>query len=315
MKMEKNKLVFATVLVCIVLFIGGYTMMVLEDDEEASLETNQIPLPDLDEDQLEYDSKLEAVDALKEERETNVPPIYDETLLDSTGVYDASFLEKEKMRKIDSIYNEARITYAPRSFRPTEPEPKLQKNLGPAAEDNDTEIEEKVKDTEVKARALEHQLFFASHPLENDMVGNLKTDATVFARVDGTQVVKKDYRLQMRLTREALINNIKYPRNTLLYGFVSFKPNRTIFSIENINHNPVTLKSFDLQDGSQGINVQNTFQAEAGQEVMRDVVDDVNIVGMPQVSGLKRIFQRNNRKTKATIYDNYKLILKPISIK
>ena len=80
--------------------------------------------------------------------------------------------------------------------------------------------------------------------------------------------------------------------------------------ITNINHQEVSLKAFDLQDGNEGIYVENSFQAEASQEVLGDMVDDINIAGVPQVSGVKRIFQRNNRNVKVTITDNYKLILK-----
>jgi len=51
MKVEKNKIVFSIVLVCILLFIGGYAMLVLGDDEEPTIENNQIPLPELEDDQ------------------------------------------------------------------------------------------------------------------------------------------------------------------------------------------------------------------------------------------------------------------------
>uniref|UniRef100_UPI002357DE0C conjugative transposon protein TraM n=1 Tax=Maribacter polysiphoniae TaxID=429344 RepID=UPI002357DE0C len=100
------------------------------------------------------------------------------------------------------------------------------------------------------------------------------------------------------------------PKNTLIYGFISFKPNRTIIDIEHINHQAVKLKAYDYQDGKEGIYVENSFQAEVTNEVVGDMVEDINIAGVPQVSGFKRIFQRNQRNIKVTITDNYKLILK-----
>ena len=96
----------------------------------------------------------------------------------------------------------------------------------------------------------------------------------------------------------------------LIYGFISFKPNRTLITIENINHRSVKLKAFDLQDGSDGIYVENSFRAEVTNEVLGDMVDDINITGVPQISGVRKIFQRNHRNVKVTITDNYKLILK-----
>lgn len=128
--------------------------------------------------------------------------------------------------------------------------------------------------------------------------------------MDGNQTVKTNYRLQMRLLKDATVYGQHYPKNTPIYGFVSFKPNRTIIDIENINHRPVKLKAYDLQDGSEGIYIENSFRAEVTNQVIGDMVDDINIVGVPQVSGFKKIFQRNHRSAKVTITDNYKLILK-----
>ncbi|GAA4954238.1 hypothetical protein GCM10023314_29810 [Algibacter agarivorans] len=306
MKIEKNKIVFASVLVCVILFIGAYTVLVLGDDEEPTIENNQIPLPELEKGQKEYKSKLEALDDLKEIRETNAPSIYDERLLDSTGVYDPDLLDKEKMRIVDSIYNEGRISYSDRSFR--SPDIKIQ----PKTVKRDSIPEKSIKENQIETKelALEHQLFFASNPLENKKLNSQNTDSLIYARVDGVQTVLTNYRLQMRLIKSAKIDNHILPKNTPVYGFISFKPNRTLIKIENINHQPVKLKAFDFQDGSEGIYIENSFRAEASREVIGDVVDDINIAGVPQVNGVKKIFQRNNLNVKVTITDNYKLILK-----
>jgi len=304
MKIDKNKIVFAAIILCVVLFIGSYAIIELGDEEEPMIENNQIPVPELGDEQKEYDSKLEALDDLKEVRQTNAPSIYDERLLDSTGVYDPDLLDKEKMRIVDSIYNEGRISYSDRSFR----KPKVKIESMPQQKDSVSEIAIKENITS-KELGLEHQLFFASNPLENENLITQNTDAFIYVRIDGTQTVRNNYRLQMRLTKDALINGNTVLRNTPIYGFVSFKPNRTIVEIENINHKSVKLNAFDLQDGSEGIYIENSFRAEARQEVVGDIVDDINIVGVPQVSGVKRIFQRNKRTVKVTVTDNYQLIL------
>jgi hypothetical protein len=305
MKLEKNKIVFATVLMVILLFIGMYGVIVLGGDEEPTIEHNKIPVPKLKDDQKVYKSKLEALDDLKEVRQTNAPSIYDERLLDSTGVYDPDLLSKEKMRIVDSIYRYGRINYSDRSYRNSKVQSK------PIQKDTTPNIDKKSMEIDIKELALEHQLFFASNPMEYENLNHQNTDAVMYVRVDGTQTVKKNFRLQMRLTKDAVISGILLPKNTSIYGFVSFKPNRTIIKIENINHQPVKLKAFDLQDGSEGIYVENSFSAQARQEVIGDLVDDINIAGVPQVSGIKKIFQRNNKNVKVTIADNYKLILKP----
>ncbi|WP_067151904.1 conjugative transposon protein TraM, partial [Pseudotamlana agarivorans] len=224
MKIDKKKIVFITVLVSIILFIAGYSMTIMGDDNEAIIENKDIAIPDLPDDQKEYETKLEAIDDLREVRETNAPSIYDEHLLDSTGVYDSELLSKEKMRMVDSIYNEGRISYSERDYRSLENQEQKEEKSA------DTIPEKIIVDYETMAKelALEHQLFFASNPVVNDNQILKTTDAFIYAKVDGTQTVRNNFRLRMRLTQAARIDNRVYPKNTNIYGFVSFKPNRTI---------------------------------------------------------------------------------------
>lgn len=301
MKLDKNKIVFASVLVCIVLFIGAYSMMVLGDDEEPTIENNQILVPKLKDEQKEYESKLDALNDLKEVRQTNAPSIYDERLLDSTGVYDPDLLDKEKMRIVDSIYNEGRINYTERSYRNTQ----VKAVIEPSTIQKDTVI--KTVDTKDLNKA--QQDFFHKAP---EMVSDVSnTDTMIYAIVSGTQIVKKNYRLELRLIKPALIIGTQLPKNTPLYGFISFKPNRTMIHITNIGHQKVSLKAFDFQDGNEGIYIVNNFRAEATKAVVDDAIDQINIPSVPSTGVIKSVFQRSNRSVKVTITDNYKLILKP----
>ncbi len=307
MKLDKNKLVFAGLILCVVLFIGSYYVINFSGNEESTIEGNQIPIPKLQDEQKEYKSKLEALEDLKEVRQTNAPSIYDERLLDSTGVYDEDLLEKEKKRMIDSIYNEGKINYTESSFR----KPKIPVELL-RTKQKETTSEIKNQETKVEAEelGLKHQLFFASNPVKNDVLINQKTDAQIFVRVDGKQTVRQNFRLQMRLTKEAIIYGKHLPKNAPIYGFVKFQPNRTMISIEHINHQSVKLTAHDYQDGSEGIYIENSFRAEVRQQLVGDAINDINIAGVPQVSGIKKLFQRNNRNVRVTIADNYQLILK-----
>jgi len=85
MKIEKNKIVFAAVLAVIFIFLISYSVMVMGDDESETENLKQTLVPDLEEDQKEYDSKLDAINDLKKVRENNAPSIYDEKLIDSFG--------------------------------------------------------------------------------------------------------------------------------------------------------------------------------------------------------------------------------------
>ena len=307
MKIEKNKIVFAAVLAVILLFLISYSVMVMGDDESENENLEQTLVPDLEENQKEYNSKLDAINDLKEARENNAPSIYNEKLIDSLGYYNPDLPELEKERIVDSIYAAGNIKYSKSSYQ----------NLGERKiapkkiqEIDSAEIKREQK-IESKELGLEHQLFFAASPKPNDIsiIGN--TDVTIYAVIDGDQVVQANSRLQMRLTNPATINGRVVPKNTPVFGFISFQPNRALIQIENIDHHPTKLKAFDVQDGSEGIYVENSFREEVGTEILNDIIQDINIPSVPQVGGVTKVLRRKNRNVKVTVLDNYKLILKP----
>ncbi|MDT0651883.1 conjugative transposon protein TraM [Autumnicola edwardsiae] len=307
MKIEKNKIVFAAVLAVIFIFLISYSIMVMGDDESENESLKETSVPALEEDQKEYDSKLDAINDLKEVRETNAPSIYDEKLIDSGGFYDPDLPEREKERIVDSIYSAGKIEYSKKSYRNIGVKKRVTK-VAKVVDSVAIKAEQKIA---AKEMGLEHQLFFASDPKESAVSVSGTTDAVIYAVVDGDQVVKANSRLRMRLTKTATINSKRISKNTPIFGFISFQPNRLLIEIENIQHHPTKLQAFDLQDGSNGIYVENNFRAEVTNEVVGDMVDDLNIAGVPQVSGFKKIFQRNHRNVKVTVLNNYKLILKP----
>ncbi|KJD36435.1 conjugal transfer protein TraM [Tamlana sedimentorum] len=307
MKVEKNKIVFSAVLAVIFIFLISYSVLVMGDDESENENLEQTLVPELEENQQEYESKLDAINDLKEVRETNAPSIYNEKLIDSLGFYDPDLPEREKERIVDSIYDAGKIQYSEKTYR----------NIGQRkiANKNTTEVDSAEVKREQKIQAkelgLEHQLFFAATPKPNEVSILGSTDNTIYVVVDGDQVVKANTRLRMRLTKEATINGKLMPKNTPIFGFISFQPNRALIEIENINHHPTKLKAFDLSDGSEGIYVENNFRAEVSTEVLDDIIDDINIPTVPQVGGITQVFRRRNRSVKVTVLNNYRLILKP----
>ncbi|NKI27443.1 conjugative transposon protein TraM [Arenibacter sp. 6A1] len=305
MRIEKNKIVFSAVLLIILLFIFGYALLIMENGNTDNESLEDTEVPKLEQQQKEYNTKLEAVDNIKEVQLKNAPSIYDEKLLDATGVYDPNFLDKDKQRIVDSIYNQGRINYSENRYRnsvPTKERPI--ETIASTSQKNEVETPVSAKEL-----ALEHQLFFASAPV-SDPFSFSPNIRDVYVEVDGNQVVKANSRLQMRLLQEIKLGIETFPRNTLVYGVVSFQPNRTLIKIDNIDHLPVKLRAFDLQDGLEGIYVVNSFRGEVTNEVAGDLLNDINIAGIPQVSGIKKVFQRNNRSVKVAVSNKYKLVLK-----
>ena len=223
MKVEKNKIVFAAVLVVIFIFLISYSMMVMGDDENENENLEQTLIPDLDENQKEYDSKLDAINDLKEVRENNAPSIYDEKLIDSLGFYDPDLPEREKERIVDSIYDAGKIQYSEKTISKFLDKRKLFKTNTQKIDSAEIKREQKI---EAKELGLEHQLFFAASPKPNEVsiIGN--TDETIYVVVDGDQIVKANTRLRMRLIKSATINGKLMQKNTPVFGFISFQPNR-----------------------------------------------------------------------------------------
>ncbi|XMO85021.1 conjugative transposon protein TraM [Algibacter sp. AS12] len=307
MKIQKNKIVFASVIAIVFLFIISYSVIIMGDDDNENDNLEHTLIPDLEENQKEYDSKLEAINDLKEVRENNAPSIYDEKLIDSLGYYDPDLPEREKKRIVDSIYDAGKIKYSDKKYQ-NFGQKKIEKKK--PIEIDSSEILREIK-TQAQEMGLEHQLFFAAAPKPNELSIIDNTDATIHVVVDGDQIVKANTRLRMRLTKAATINGKLMQKNTPIFGFISFQPNRALIEIENIKHHPTKLKAFDLQDGSEGIYVQNNFRAEATNEVLDDVIGDINIPTVPQVGGITKVLRRSNRNVKVTVLNNYKLILKP----
>ncbi|MDF0716084.1 conjugative transposon protein TraM [Muricauda sp. 334s03] len=303
MKPQKNKIVFVLVLIGVVLFIVAYSIFTLGKDKKTELKPDRIPTPDLEENQKVYESKMEALDALKEERETTAPQVYPDHMVDDKGYFNPDYMEYEKHRIIDSVYSTGNL--APHR----EPVQPLKETLPSEPKTEPTQNKEPLSANPITISelALEQQLFFASQPKAPEG----KTNPGILVEVDGKQVLRKNSRIRLRLVEPTLINGHHLPKYTTLFGTVRFRPNRTILNITQIDHVPLQWEAFDLQDGLAGLYLENSLREEASREVMDDMVQDINIAGLPQIRGLKSVFQRSQRKQKVTVLDGHRLRLKP----
>lgn len=305
MRIEKNKIVFSSILLTITLFIIAYAMMVLDKGEEDKELLERTDIPKLEEQGNEYRSRLEAVDKIEDVRTSIAPDIYGDGVLDSPYENNTDLTQEEKQRIVDSIYKQGRIKYrieSPKNSYVPKEQPK-----NPIAK---TSIEANTKvSRSSKELALEHQLFFASVP-QSILEDPIEDIGNIHVEVDGDQVVRANGRLRMRLLHPIRLDSINIPKNTLIYGIVSFRPNRTVLNISNIDHIPIELKAFDLQDGLEGIYVENSFRGEVSKELAGDLANEINITGIPQIRGISKVLQRRNRNIKVKVANNYRLLLK-----
>jgi len=303
MEHRKHKIVFLGVIMVVVLFLGSYTyLVIIEEEDEAGI--SQPSLPEWQETETEYDSKLEALDALKEERPTAIPSAYPDHMMDDKGYFNPDYMEYERQRIIDSIYAKERFkrpeqlnsfTPAKNQISESNPENKSMEKV---------ELAPMVVDKSIQELELEHQLFFASKPVTSN------SKLIIPVEIIRNQTLKKDHRVLMQLIQSVTLGKNQFPRNTKVWGTVSFKPNRILISVQQMGKISLNMEAYDQQDGLPGIYVENSFRAQAETEVVDDVVQDINIAGMPHVRGLKSIFQRSNRNIKVTLLDGHQFLLK-----
>lgn len=307
MKPQKNKIVFVSVLIGVVLFIVAYSIFTFGKDKKAELKPDRIPMPDLEENQKVYDSKMEALDAIEEERETTAPQIYPDHMVDDKGYFNPDYMEYEKQRIIDSLYKDSKFEIRESGVLdvPEEPAP-----IAKVGEDHRGESDNESGGPSIRERARAHDLFFASGPKKDHMSFFGKLGKGVLAYVDGDQTIRDGYRLDLRLGQDILYNGVTVPKNTRLYGFVKVRPNRVMVDLAGFGDLELSLKVHDHQDGQEGIYVENHMKGEVVESGLNESIDQVNVPGLPQIGGLKRIFQRHNRAVKVDIKDNYQLMLK-----
>ena len=308
MTIDKKKLVFASIVGTVLLFLVGYTFLIIGTEDNENKQLQQPEVPELRDQEKQYPTKLDAVNDNKEKREANAPSLYNEQLVDSLGKYDIERQQNERRRKADSIFRQ-RVredsvqTGAERFSRYSGNRPKTTSHKG-------EKVQKEVTSPTIQELALEHQLFFSTKPVLTGLMKEELMEISIPVEVDGEQKVKANSRLQMRITEDVQIGNFFFPKDGLVFGFVSFKPNRVLIQIENVDQKPIQLRAFDLKDGSEGIYVENTFRAEASEELANNIVQDIRIPGTSQIRGIKQVFQRTNRNVKVTVRNNYKLLLK-----
>jgi len=305
MKLQKNKVVFVLVLACVVLFITVYAILTFGRDTKTELEPDRIPMPDLEENPVEYGSKLEALEAIKQERETTAPAIYPEHMVDDKGYFNPDYMAYEKQRIIDSIYAVGQDRYdrrLPSKQATVVHAPQPNKEIPPISDSSP-----RTKSIDTKTIALEHQLFFASKPTSSNKFSN----ELPIVRVDGHQQIREGQRLDLMLTSAITINGIHLPKYTRVYGFAKIRPNRVLVEVSQIGDHQLAFKAHDLQDGMEGLYVENHLQGAIVNQGLDETIREVNIPGVPQLGGIKNIFRKDHRAIKVEIPNNYQFILKP----
>ena len=305
MKIEKKKIVFGSILLGVIIFIVAYSIYVFGNDPTAPIELKRPVVPKLKEEKKEYKSRTEAVDNLKENRPRILPGLYDKNKIEPQEDNGPEFQQKEKERLMDSVLNSGEsyrehVGNQKRSMDSLRP-PRGYPNPVP---DN---IPEEV---DLLAEKSRHQEFFLYNPDLFKSSPSEGENQEIMAEVSGDQVVKNKDRLELKLLEDLTLGRKNFPRNTRFYATVNLQPNRLVLKIDGIDEERTPLEVFDVQDGKAGIYIENSLVGGVTTKVIDDIVEGIDVPGVPQVKGISTIFKKDNNKIKVTVLDHYKLILK-----
>lgn len=140
-----------------------------------------------------------------------------------------------------------------------------------------------------------------------------KTDKDIPAYIHNNQEVRNKERVVLRLGKQATIHGKLYPRNTRIYATARFSTNRVLLNITNVQNNPARLTAYDGVDGERGVYVEGeNLLGETASEGTDDLINEVDVKGVPLGSTLKDIFRKRAGARSVYLLNNHYIYLKTL---
>jgi hypothetical protein len=153
--------------------------------------------------------------------------------------------------------------------------------------------------------------FFRKGKKQTENQNNSKNQL-IYACIHGDQTIMQNNRVKMRLIKETIVNGLRFPANTIVYGNATIEPNRLIIKINKINQTEVKLNVFDAEDSNKGLYVMTpNLNAFIKKELKNDALEkNSDFDRIPLGSTLKSLLTKKVKEEKIEILNNYKLIIK-----
>jgi len=160
--------------------------------------------------------------------------------------------------------------------------------------------------------------FYGLSNMEEKIAGN-----SIEAVVHQNQVLVNGAVIQLRLTSDVFINNVKIPPGHFVFGIVSLNGERLAIEINSIRYNnslfDVKLEVYDM-DGLPGIYIPGAISrdvAKQGSDNSLSLLDmgavDPSLKAQATAAGigtLKNLLSKKVKLTRVTVKAGYKLLLK-----
>ncbi len=290
MKIEKNKIIFFSVIGLIIIFIGTYSLLVFGDEEKES-QLNQIVVPNVDASKDQYQSKLDAINAQEKKKNTHIPSVYDE-IISSYDKTDTELTEEDRQRIIDSIYKSGQIDYSTETsvsssnHIPPPNVPSYQPKTSTTTKTPEIDPEEAYRQELLKAKEemLRHhrasQKRYQKDTKPQEVVTPKPKVVEIRASIYQDQYVLPGNRVKLVLNHDFVYHNQLFPKGTFIYAFVEMAPYRVFLEVDNIAHVSIPLVAKDITDGRIGLYSTRAGElwSEYKDEFSNDVGDDASDV-------------------------------------
>lgn len=188
--------------------------------------------------------------------------------------------------------------------------------------DEEETVEKTVNDDELfSATSSGKSGFYGLDAEEESFSGDIR------AVIHGNHTdVKSGAVIKMRILEDIVIDGVRVPANTFIYGKLSFRNGRAAISVSNINYRNKLLKfsgSIYDNDGFEGLYVPDNVLSDTKNKVASDVIGGVNIdisskskllksASSAVTNTLKNAVQGSLRDSKISISSNYLITIKRI---
>ena len=320
-------LVFVLLIFCFYILGGGKGIDEIDVKNTFNTSLPEANLEDLSENRLDAIYRAEGVQErqkrLEARQKNSFMWLIEEDSVSSVLVAEESPVEAQeeviensrpKRKKRDSYYKE--LLELEKQLLLEKKRRELEEKLGLVNISEEEKKQDVTKTSEVVVGKPKNKGFYGITEEESDFKPDIR------ALVHGEyKNIKTGAVVKFRIIDEFTINGIYIPKNTFLYGQLSFRSGRAMIHIENIQYNnmiiPFNASIYD-QDGFEGLYTPDNITDDAKRKMANDVISSTNLNlsgGIPFVtsatnavtSAIKSISQSVVREKKLSISSNYQV--------
>ena len=323
-------LVFVLLIFCFYILGGGTNIEEVEISDTFNTSLPEANLDDLSENRLDAIYRAEGLREEQkrlESRQNNsfkwlieeADSVPSEIIAEETSVEPVE--EEPKVKRKARRYNDDGLSdrerfELERQMLLEQKKRELEEKLGLSKKEEPEKVEVDKKSADIVVGKVQNKGFYSLTEEQTDFKPDIR------ALVHGEyRNIKSGSIVKFRIIDEFTIDGIYIPKNTFIYGQLSFSSSRAMIKIENIQYKnmiiPFDASVYD-QDGFEGLYTPDNITDEAKRKMANDAISSTNLNfsgGIPFVtsaanavtSAIKSVSQSAVREKKLNISSNYQV--------